>query len=173
MRSVCAQHGRDLGGESPPVSWPLRAKRSATAQGRPSVDRKRRAKPRADGQKPDNEARPIRASRHTAAKLFVVKERSRRSGGCAVKDRVLTWGELASRLKGRRPQGRSEKSAEAIVAGYMGTWCSDEDGWPRAARPAIGDDRPRDTRPIIEGDYRRRAAGTPAKGRTRGRAGKR
>jgi N-formylglutamate amidohydrolase len=27
----CAQHGRDLGGGSPPVSWPQRTKRSATA----------------------------------------------------------------------------------------------------------------------------------------------
>lgn len=30
---VCAQHGRDLGGESPLVSWPQRANGSATAQG--------------------------------------------------------------------------------------------------------------------------------------------
>jgi hypothetical protein len=34
---------------------------------------------------------------------LVVKEKLRRSGGCAVKDRVLTWGDLALRLKGRRP----------------------------------------------------------------------
>ncbi len=33
---------------------------------------------------------------------LVVKGRWRRSGGCAVKDRVLTWGDLALRLKGRR-----------------------------------------------------------------------
>ncbi len=45
----CAQHGRDLGGESPPVSWPQRAKRSTTAQGRPNVGRKCGTKPRADG----------------------------------------------------------------------------------------------------------------------------
>src|SRR5690606_22847551 len=51
--SLCAQHGRDLGGGSPPVSWPQRTKRSATARGRPSVGRKHGAKPRADGQEPD------------------------------------------------------------------------------------------------------------------------
>jgi hypothetical protein len=28
---LCAQHGRDLGGGSPPVSWPQQTKRSATA----------------------------------------------------------------------------------------------------------------------------------------------
>ena len=33
---------------------------------------------------------------------FVTKERGRRFGGCAVKDRVLTWGSLDLRLKGRR-----------------------------------------------------------------------
>ena len=33
---------------------------------------------------------------------FVAKGQRRRSGGCAGKDRVLTWGDLAVRLKGRR-----------------------------------------------------------------------
>jgi len=33
---------------------------------------------------------------------LVVKARWRKSGGRAVKDRVLTWGELALWLKGRR-----------------------------------------------------------------------
>ncbi len=32
----------------------------------------------------------------------VAKARRRRCGDCAVKDRVLTWGDLALRLKGRR-----------------------------------------------------------------------
>ena len=48
-------------------------------------------------------------------KAFVVKANLRRSGGCAGKDRVLTWGDLVSRLKGRRSRERSEKSAEAVV----------------------------------------------------------
>jgi hypothetical protein len=48
---------------------------------------------------------------------LVVKERLRRSGGCTVKDRVLTWGDLASCLKGQRSQGRSEKSAAAVITG--------------------------------------------------------
>ena len=33
---------------------------------------------------------------------LVIKARWRRSGGCAVKECVLTWGDLASWLKGRR-----------------------------------------------------------------------
>ena len=48
---------------------------------------------------------------------LVVKAKRRRSGGCAVKECVLTWGDLALRLKGRREKkNRSEKSAEAVVA---------------------------------------------------------
>jgi hypothetical protein len=33
---------------------------------------------------------------------LVAKARRRKSGGCAGKDGALTWGDLASRLKGRR-----------------------------------------------------------------------
>ena len=48
---------------------------------------------------------------------LVTKVRRRKSGGRAVKASVLTWGDLASRLKGRRGRKpRSEKSAEAVVA---------------------------------------------------------
>ena len=35
-------------------------------------------------------------------KALVIKARWRKSGGCAVKECVLTWGDLASCLKGRR-----------------------------------------------------------------------
>ena len=35
-------------------------------------------------------------------KALVTKGKRRRSGGGAVKECVLTWGDLASRLKGRR-----------------------------------------------------------------------
>ena len=45
---------------------------------------------------------------------LVIKARRRKSGGCAAKECVLTRGDLASRLKGRRPC-RSEKSAEVVV----------------------------------------------------------
>ena len=48
-------------------------------------------------------------------KALVTKARWRRCGGCAMKVCVLTWGDLASCLKGRRPC-RSEKSAEVVVA---------------------------------------------------------
>ena len=50
---------------------------------------------------------------------LVTEARRRISGGRAVKVDVLTWGDLASRLKGRRrgrESRRSEKSAEAVVA---------------------------------------------------------
>ena len=60
---------------------------------------------------------PIRASRHKSAKLSWPKIRRRKSGGRAGKDRVLTWGDLALRLKGRRgntarevSKGRSSRS---------------------------------------------------------------
>jgi hypothetical protein len=49
---------------------------------------------------------------------LVTKGKRRRSGGRAVKECVLTWGDLALCLKGRRGKGpemasnRSEKSAE-------------------------------------------------------------
>ena len=33
---------------------------------------------------------------------IVVEMKLRKSGGCAVKDRVLTWGDLAGRLKERK-----------------------------------------------------------------------
>ena len=41
---------------------------------------------------------------------FVVKSKSRRSGGCAGKDRALTWGDLASCLKGQRRKTEREVS---------------------------------------------------------------
>jgi hypothetical protein len=47
-------------------------------------------------------ALPSRASGHDTAKLSWSRFRWRKSGGCAVKDRVLTWGDLALCLKGRR-----------------------------------------------------------------------
>ena len=43
-------------------------------------------------------------------KAFVVNVKLRRSGGCAGKDRVLTWGDLVSRLKGRRRKPGREVS---------------------------------------------------------------
>jgi hypothetical protein len=44
-------------------------------------------------------------------KALVIKAKRRRSGGCAVKECVLTWGDLASCLKGRRwkSQARSQQ----------------------------------------------------------------
>ena len=45
---------------------------------------------------------------------LVIKAKWRKSGGCAVKECVLTRGDLALFLKGRR-HCRSEKSAEVVV----------------------------------------------------------
>jgi hypothetical protein len=49
------------------------------------------------------------------AKLRWPRLRRRKSGDRAVKDSVLTWGDLGLRLKGRRKRG-AEKSAEVVVA---------------------------------------------------------
>jgi hypothetical protein len=54
--------------------------------------------------------------RATDREALATKGERRRSGDCAGKVIVLTWGGLALCLKGRRPEGRSEESAEAIVA---------------------------------------------------------
>jgi hypothetical protein len=50
-------------------------------------------------------------------KAFVIKAKWRRSGGCAMKECVLTWGYLVLRLKGRQrmlerevSKGRSSSS---------------------------------------------------------------
>ena len=48
------------------------------------------------------EAVPSRASGQWTAKLSWSRLRRRKSGGCAGKDRVLTWGDLALWSKGRR-----------------------------------------------------------------------
>jgi hypothetical protein len=49
-------------------------------------------------------------------KALVAKVRQRRSDSRASKVDVLTWGDLASCLKGQRERSRSEESAEAVVA---------------------------------------------------------
>jgi hypothetical protein len=41
---------------------------------------------------------------------LVIKAKRRKSGGCAVKECVLTWGGLALRLKGRRGDTEREVS---------------------------------------------------------------
>ena len=58
-----------------------------------------------------------RGERARNREALVIKGKRRRSGGRAVKECVLTWGDLVLRLKGRRgsQDHRSEKSAEAVV----------------------------------------------------------
>jgi hypothetical protein len=48
---------------------------------------------------------------------LVIKARWRRSGGCAAKECVLTRGDLASCLKGRRPMPEREVSRGRSSAG--------------------------------------------------------
>jgi len=43
-----------------------------------------------------------RGERANSREALVIKAKRRRSGGCAVKECVLTRGDLALRLKGRR-----------------------------------------------------------------------
>ena len=43
-------------------------------------------------------------------KALVIKAKRRKSGGCAAKECVLTWGDLASWLKGRRGDTEREVS---------------------------------------------------------------
>ena len=49
---------------------------------------------------------------------LVIKARWRRSGGCAVKECVLTWGDLALWLKGRRGDTGREVSKGRISCRY-------------------------------------------------------
>ena len=77
------------------------------------MGRKRGAKLRADEQEPDRRrCRPGRAGKNREA--LVTKGRRRKSGGCAVKERALTWGDLALRPKGRRGEPEREVSRGRI-----------------------------------------------------------
>ena len=53
--------------------------------------------------------------RANGREALVAKARRRRSGSRASKVDALTWGDLASCLKGQREQSRSEESAAAVV----------------------------------------------------------
>ena len=46
---------------------------------------------------------------------LVIKGKRRRSGGRAVKECVLTWGDLASCLKGRRCKSEREVSQAVVI----------------------------------------------------------
>jgi len=61
------------------------------------VERKRGANPRADGQEPDNRGDTDQGERAHVREALVVKGRWRKSGGRAVKECVLTRGDLALR----------------------------------------------------------------------------
>lgn len=64
----------------------------------------------------------MQGERATDREALVTKVRRRKSGGRVGRASVLIWGDLASRLKGRRGhESRSEESAEAIVVGGNAT----------------------------------------------------
>lgn len=62
-------------------------------------------------------------------KALVIKTRWRKSGGCAAKECVLAWGDLALGLKRATVLSRSEKSAEAVVAAGRGRRAERVGGW--------------------------------------------
>ena len=47
---------------------------------------------------------------------LVIKARRRRCGGCAMKECVLTWGDLALRLKGRRSDGTEREVSRGRIS---------------------------------------------------------
>lgn len=109
-RASCARHGRRLAGASPAERRPSRTERSATAEGRPTVGRKRRAQLRVDAQELDVRRRRVgRAGeepRSSDGHGSVGVDRANR----AAKDDVHTRGDLASCLKGRRRRAEREVS---------------------------------------------------------------
>jgi hypothetical protein len=58
----------------------------------------------------------VRGERANDREAPMANARRRRSGGRVSKVDALTWGDLASCLKGQRSQERSEESAEVVVA---------------------------------------------------------
>jgi hypothetical protein len=99
---LCAQHGRTPRGASPAVAGHSEeAKRNcvrATERGEEawSVNRESRYTNRIRGGAGQGE-------QARTAKLSWPRARRRKCGDCAVKECALTWGDLALRLKGRRP----------------------------------------------------------------------
>lgn len=83
-----------------------------------ATDRGEEAQSEGDGPMDKNRMRGVgeQGERAKDREALVAKARRRRSGGRAPKMDALTWGDLASRLKERRQQRRSEKSAAAVVA---------------------------------------------------------
>jgi hypothetical protein len=129
LASLCAQHGRCLAGASPAERRSSRSKRTATARGRPSVGRKRGAKPQADGQKPGT--------------------RRRRGGRAGKAPRSST--QLPRRLEGLRPARRyaahlqrpRRMDPSPPTRSPPQTVEARQDGLPRARRPGAppGDSR--------------------------------
>ena len=83
-----------------------------------ATDRGEEARSEDDGLMNKNRIRGgvARGERANDREAPMAKVRRRRSGGRASKVDALTWGDLASCLKGQRSRERSEESAEAVVA---------------------------------------------------------
>ena len=99
---VCARHGRTLGGASPPrkLTTVSKVKRNC---GR-ATDRGEEAWSEVAGRwtRTGYRAMPTKASGHDSAKLLWSRVRQRKSGGRAMKECVLTRGDLVLRVKARR-----------------------------------------------------------------------
>ena len=67
--------------------------------------------------------------RATGREALVTKGRWRKSGGRAVKECVLTWGDLAFTPERATVSSRSEKSAEAVLACRKSSEGANEKEW--------------------------------------------
>jgi hypothetical protein len=85
------------------------------------------------------QATPGRASGQETAKLSWSKPRRRKSGGRAGKDCVLTWGDPASRLKGRRGDTEREVSRGHSSRTY-GEGPKEQEGVSSGSRDRIASD---------------------------------
>jgi hypothetical protein len=125
---LCAQHERDLGGVSPPVSG--HSKRSGreaerNCMGATRCGKESQSETASRWTRTGYETVPSRASGHPTATLSWSTLWRRKSGGCAGKDRVLTWGDLASSIVSRgravhqKPwqTGRAERGRDDVLPG--------------------------------------------------------
>ena len=70
------------------------------------------------------------SERAIVRKALLAKAKWRKSGGCAVKECVLTWGDLASCLKGRRCKLEREVSRSRSSPRRNPMWEKTEDEGP-------------------------------------------
>ena len=124
---LCAQHEPQLGGESPPRE--LVAATPSEPQGGSIPGREAGAERSGERNRESTNRNRIRGAadqgeRASDREALATKGMRRRSGDCAVKVVVLTWGDLALRLKGRRWKAEREVSrgrSSRVEAGQGGS----------------------------------------------------